>query len=320
MLLDFSRIPPTDEKMVVGNVVDLGHNPIPQSPAHEDSGAIVDLNIDGARRAKVDGFYKSMSMPEYIAEEALSKSGLSDLWISPAHYKARRVEPANFAEADIGSAVHMLVLEPERAERLVITPPADVLGKNGSKNTSDYRKWHRTQVNDQAIVLGAEDLNSAYFMRDSILAHPRAIELLSEGNPEVSMLMTDGNGIRRKCRPDWLGSAYVDLKTSRSAKPEFFGKQAHDLHYHWSAAWTIDIGLELGSIIEQYFFIVVEKESPWPVTVFETPCELIEMARDEIAPLYATYRACMEYNHWPSYSNEIETLKFPRWAYKKKED
>ena len=265
-----------------------------------------------------DGHYKSLSMEDYLKEPGLSKSGLSDLWISPAHYKARKLEPKKFAAADLGSAVHALVLEPEKAEKMIITPPAIVLGKTGSKNTNAYRDWAAT-LDEGTIVLTTEEMDAANYMRDAVIAHPRASELLSEGFPEVSMFWTDGKDVRRKCRPDWVGSAYVDLKTTRSAKPEWFGKQAYELHYHWSAAWTVDIGLGLGSTIEQYYFIAVEKESPWPVCVFETPKELIEMARDEITTLYHKFRACTEYGAWPSYSDQIETLKLPAWAYKKKE-
>ena len=265
-----------------------------------------------------DGFYKSLPMEDYLKEPALSKSGLSDLWLSPAHYKARKLEPKKFAAADLGSAVHALVLEPDQADKMIVTPPTILLGKNGAMSTNACKDWIAAQ-DPGVIVLNAADYDAAQCMRDAVIAHPRAAELLQGGNPEVSMVWTDGKGIRRKCRPDYMGAAYVDLKTAKTAKPEWFGKQAYDLHYHWSAYWTIEIGRNLGSSIDQYFFIAVEKESPWAVCVFDTPQELIEMAEAEIAPIYATYRACLEYDTWQSYSDQIETLKFPAWAYKKKE-
>jgi hypothetical protein len=266
-----------------------------------------------------EGFYKQLSMSEYLSAEGLSKSGLSNLAISPAHYKARLLEPVTFKGADIGTAVHLLVLEPESAERKLFTPPGDVLGKNGSKATNAYKEWAAAQDSD-AIILSRDDFEAAHYMRDAIIAHPAASELLSGGNPEVSMLWTDGNGIRRKCRPDYLNGNYIDIKTARSAKPEVFGKQAYDLHYHWSAAWTIEIGWGLNAGIVKYYFVVVEKETPWAVSVFETPQNLIDLAREEIAPIYATYRACVEYDTWPGYGDDVQQLEFPRWVFKKQRE
>lgn len=268
-----------------------------------------------------DGYYKSLPIEEYIKEPGLSKSGLSDLWVSPAHYKARQLEPKKFAAADLGSAVHALVLEPERAESIIVTPPVEVLGKNGAKSTNSYKEWVGLQ-DKGALILSADEYDAAQSMREAVLTHPRAAELLSNGNPEVSMFWTDGDGLRVKCRPDYLGDTgyYVDLKTTVCAKPNVFGRQAHNLHYHWSAAHTNVVGKGLsGEPNLPYYFIAVEKELPFSVCVFETPKELMDLAVDEIMPLYTRYKLCKEFDQWQSYSTEIEPLTFPRWAYKRED-
>jgi exodeoxyribonuclease VIII len=265
-----------------------------------------------------DGFYKKLPMADYLAEDALSKSGLSNLAISPAHFKARQIEPKTFAGADLGTAVHLLVLEPERAEQIIFTPPKDT----GRKSTNAYKEWV-SSLDPGAIILSREEFEAAHYMRDAILSHPAASELLSNGFPEVSMFHTGADGIRRKCRPDWMSDkAYVDIKTARSASPDGFGRQAYELHYHWSAFHTIDIGKHLNPDIEffRYYFVVVEKEAPWCVAVYETPGDLIELAAADIQSLYAQYRACIEYNTWPGYDSEVQQLKLPRWAYKKEEE
>jgi len=264
-----------------------------------------------------DGFYKKLPMVDYLAEDALSKSGLSDLAISPAHYRARKLEPKTFDGADLGSAVHMLVLEPERAEKLIFTPPKDT----GRKSTNAYKEWV-SSLEAGALILSREEFEAAHYMRDAILSHPAASELLSDGFPEVSMFHTGADGLRRKCRPDWMSDkSYVDIKTARSASPGEFGRQAYNLHYHWSAFHTCDIGERLGKVFSSlYYFIVVEKEAPWCVAVYETPPDLIDLAAAEITPLYAQYRACLEYNTWPGYDAEVQQLKLPRWAYQKQEE
>ncbi len=265
---------------------------------------------------RADGFYRKLPIGQYLADDALSKSGLTDLAISPAHYQHRRFEPVAFPAADLGLAVHMLVLEPERAQQMVATPPPEVLGKGGTANTGAYREWAEA-MEEGTVILKKSEWEAAHQMARAVFDHPAARALLQGGNPEVSMFWTDQRNARRKCRPDYLGECYVDLKTTVSAHPEAFGRQAHNLKYHWSAAWTIDIGRGLGAGQLDYYFIAVEKAAPWCVAVYEVPAELVELARDEIAPVYARYMACREYDAWPGYGDEVQTLHFPRWAYPK---
>jgi hypothetical protein len=268
-----------------------------------------------------NGFYKSLSMDDYHAAEGLNKSALSDLAISPAHYKARKLEPKTFAAADLGTAVHLMVLEPEMSEAIIITPPKEVLSKSGGKNTNAFREWVSAQPDD-CIILNTDEYDQAQYMRDAVIGHPRYIDLLTGGNQEVSAFWTDPQGLTRKCRPDYLNDAYaVDLKTAISAHPAQFGRQAYNLHYHWSASWTLDIIAAItGGYSREYIFVCVEKEPPYAVACYSTPQEIIDMARNEIAPIVAQYRACLETDIWPGYSDQIEPLQYPKYAFKKQED
>jgi len=269
----------------------------------------------------MDGFYKTLPMPDYHQTEGLSKSSIADLAISPAHYKARRLEPTTFPGADLGTAVHMLVLEPELAEERIVTPPKEVLGKNGARSTNAYKDWVAA-LPEGAINLSESEYNTAQYMRDAMIGHPRYVDLLTGGHAEVSAFWTDEMGLTRKCRPDYLNDAYaVDLKTTVSAHPAQFGRQAYNLHYGWSAAWTLDILWSLtGGGRREYIFFCVEKEPPYAVACYSTPQDIIDMARDAIAPIVAQYRVCRETDIWPGFSTEIETLTYPRYAYKRQED
>ena len=263
------------------------------------------------------GFYKNLSLEAYLKADGLSKSGLVDLADSPAHYQARKLEPKTFPAADLGTALHMLVLEPHRADRFIVTPPAEVLGKNGSKNTNAYREWLEA-LPGGTIVLNQADYNAAQCMRDAVFAHPAASDILKAGNPEVSAFAfcEDGSGVLRKCRPDFLTEGPVlDLKTTVSANPEAFGRQSFSLQYHWSAAWSLDIikGLT-GANNRPYILVAVEKSLPWAVACYEVPQVLIDDAREKIALLLAKYRACLEIGAWPAYSESVETLFVPPWA------
>jgi exodeoxyribonuclease VIII len=267
------------------------------------------------------GFYKNLSLEAYLKADGLSKSGLVDLADSPAHYQARKVEAKSFPAADLGTALHMLVLEPHRAERFIVTPPLTILGKNGSRNTNAYKEWAES-LPGGTIILNASDCDSAQYMRDAVFAHSAASDLLRSGHAETSAFWEDGHGVLRKCRPDFLTDGPVlDLKTTVSANPEAFGRQSFSLQYHYSAAWSLDIikGLT-GANSRPYILVAVEKSLPWAVACYEVPQVLIDDAHEKIARLLATYRACLEIGSWPAYSDEVEPLFIPPWAIKKEKE
>jgi hypothetical protein len=274
------------------------------------------LNKQGGRM-KADGFFKHLPMDEYLSEPGLSKSGLSNLAISPAHYKSRLLEPKKFAAADLGTAVHLLLLEPELADKRVCTPPAILLGKNGAMSTNACKDWVKSQPED-SIVLNLDEYNSAFFMRDAVMAHPRYPELLQNGNPEVSAFYTDAAGTRFKIRPDYLTDGPVtDLKTTIDASPDGFGKQAYNLKYYWSAYLTTKVIEALGGGRREYNFFAVEKTAPFASAVYSTPTELLELAEREVEPLISLFKVCTEFGVWHGYSTEINPLEIPAWAKRK---
>lgn len=259
------------------------------------------------------GFYKAMSFENYLADPAISKSGLVDMAQSPAHYKERRENPKTFAAADLGSATHMMILEPERAERSIFTPPGNVLGKGGTRGTTAYREWAAAQE-PGAIILSREEFEAAHRMRDSVLHHPVAADLLSGGFPEISAIHYVSD-VRVKTRPDYLNDGYItDIKTTVDASPETFGRQAYNLKYYWSAylSGLILRGLEIGS--REYAYVAVEKTPPYPVAVYYCPPELVELAGREVEPLLRMFRACNDTGIWPGYEEDITPLRVPGWV------
>jgi hypothetical protein len=268
-----------------------------------------------------NGFYKSMSMADYHAADGLSKSALSDLAISPAHYKARKLEPKTFEAANLGTAVHMLVLEPERAETQIVTPPTILLGKNGAMSTNACKDWVALEQAKGSIILKADEYDQAQYMRDAVIGHPRYEDLLTGGHAEVSCFYTDQSGLTCKSRPDYLNDEYItDLKTTIDASPEGFGKQAYNLKYYWSAYHSNRIVSCLGAGKRRYIFLCVEKTPPFSVAIYWTPQELIDFAQHQIEPLYALYKSCIELDIWKGYSEEFEMLEIPQWAKKKMEN
>src|SRR5438045_5175013 len=209
---------------------------------------------------------------EYHAMRALSASGawlLAEecaakcLWGSP--WNPLYVTETK-SEFDIGVAAHLAVLEPERqAESIVLV------------EAGDYRTTKARDARDAARAAGLVPLlpyqvDIVRAIAGSIRAHPIASEAFRGGEAEVTLTWPDPDtGIPCKARPDYLpshGRWIVDLKTAASANPRTWRDQACRLGYHVRAAWYLD-GAEavLGQAPEEYWFVIVEKEPPYLVSV-----------------------------------------------------
>lgn len=258
-----------------------------------------------------------MTNAEYHSHPAISKSGLDRIDQSPAHYRAWLSEPRITTPAlTFGSACHAAVLESDTfGERYVVAPSGiDRRTKAGKELWESF-----TSKAAGREIITAEDLEKLANIRLSIFAHPVAEELLDpgSGNAEVSVFgVLDDVGV--KCRPDWLrdDGIVVDLKTTDNAGPNAFSRSVAKYRYHVQAAFYSDL-LEAvtGEPVKAFVFIAVEKAPPYAVSVYELDAETLEVGRSAYQRNLDTFRRCLEANNWPAYSDAIETLTLPRWAF-----
>ena len=276
-----------------------------------------------------DGFYQ-ISNAEYHADPALSKSGLSDISHTPKKFKVnRQIEHKSSPVFDLGTAAHAAILEPDKYWEMVAVPPPDLLAKNGALSTKVAKEWKAEQEDKGKVVIKQDFQNKVEAMAENVLERPEHSEakaLLTGGHAELSGFWEEtefGAPFMLKIRPDYLpgGNLVVDLKTDIDASPEAFARKTFNLKYHWSA-WLTCRGLEYltGERHDQYFFVVVEKEIPFDVAVYEVPTYAFELARRQIRPLLERYSRCLEADDWPGYENKRILLDFPAWALKDLDD
>jgi PDDEXK-like domain of unknown function (DUF3799) len=262
---------------------------------------------------------------EYHALRALSASGawrLAEecaakfLWRSPWN-------PLYVAETrsdfDIGVAAHLAVLEPERQTRNI------VLIEGG-----DYRTTKAREARDAARAEGKVPLLPYQFdivraIAGSIRAHPIASHAFRDGEAEVTLTWQDReSGVPCKARPDYLprhGRWLVDLKTAASANPRSWRDQAYRLGYHARAAWYLD-GAEavLGRQPEEYWFVIVEKEPPYLVSVVSFDEDALAWGRTLNRKACQRFAAAAAANDWPGYRDPGQNhdrafrIGLPVWA------
>jgi len=273
-----------------------------------------------------DGFYQ-ISNADYHKDPAASKSSLVDFGHTPKKFKTQRqIEHKSTPIFSLGTAAHAAILEPDTYWQTVAVPPPGLLAKNGALSTKVAKEWKAEKEAEGKTVIKQKDQDMVEAMAENVLERPEhseARELLTGGVAELSGFWKEDEfgpvPFFLKVRPDYLpgGNIVVDLKTDIDGSPDAFGKKAFNLHYHWSA-WLTCRGLEhlTGERHNKYYFVVVEKEIPFDVAVYEMPDYAFEIARREIEPLLERYSRCLEADIWPGYENRRIMLDFPAWALK----
>ena len=254
---------------------------------------------------------------EYHAHDFISKSGLDRIDQSPAHYQAWLSEPRITTPAlTFGSACHNYVLERETFDDRYVVAPSGI-----DRRTKAGKEVWEAFTSEAAgrEIISADDMDKLVAMRASIIEHPVAEELLDPGSgrAEVSVFGELEN-VAVKCRPDWLrdDGIVVDLKTTDNAGPGAFTRSVAKYRYHVQASLYSDLLQAVtGEPVKAFVFIAVEKNPPFAVSVYELDAESLEVGRAAYQRNLDTYRRCLEANHWPAYSDAIETLTLPRWAF-----
>ena len=262
-----------------------------------------------------------MDNAAYHAHSAVSKSHLDLIARSPLHYWARyldpeRVTPEPTPAMRLGTALHTHVLELSRWDEQIAIAPGDI-----NRRTKEGREqWAAFEAAAmRKTVITADDAAQVMAMGRAVLRHPAAAMLLGlPGKAETTHMWTDaGFGLECKCRPDWLtddGSLVVDLKTTKDASPRGFKQSVANYRYHVQAAWYLH-GLEqaTGRRPDQFIFICVESTAPYACAVYAADAEMIERGHDQAMRDLAKLAVCRAADHWPSYSEQIETLGLPAW-------
>ena len=260
------------------------------------------------------GIYDGLPMDEYHRMAALSSSGIKKLLRSPAHYLVERTQSRAPTESmRIGTAVHTLLLEPDRAGEIVVMPEFNRRTKDGK---AEAEAWLARNADRQAF--DAETFERIHRAAEAARAHPAASELLSDGIAERSILWRDAKtGAQCRARYDWHRSdgGIVDVKTAQDASPEGFRRAIGAFQYHVSAAWYF-LGAEhvLNATPAFWAFVVVETEPPFGVAAYVLDADSIRAGMSLCHRAVELFARCTESAAWPSYPATVEPITAPGWA------
>lgn len=281
---------------------------------------------------------RGMPSEVYHKMPALSNSGLKTLLNCPAKYYYKYLsgeyEPKEKPYFKIGKAAHKYILEGrEEFEKEYWHNPYSEFKKDELiefLKTFGYddsiKKYlvadlmqlvlEKAEIEPKAIHLTASELNQIVCMAKSINADIKCKNALSQkGESELSFFWQDGRtGIWLKCRPDFLPydcKNIPDYKTAESANPETFFNTFIKYGYHVQAAmYRMGIKEVTGIDVENFFFIVQEKEAPYITQIFNPATDhIITWGEKAIYAGIEKYLECKERDLWEGYSDKIIEMR-----------
>ena len=272
------------------------------------------------------GLYDNLSMEDYHADPALSRSDLMQLKRNPMKFKVQKNLIKDKSDAfNIGTAGHAAILEPATYWDNIAVAPTSVLGKNGSRNTNKYRDWAADSARIGKTIITQDQSAMVQGMVESVFsnpAHTTAASIFSNRQAivEQSIFFKDAtHGFICKVRPDIRlthhAKVLTDLKTCQDASQDAFSRDSARYGYDVQAAYYLTgASRATGDDYQDFLFVCVEKEPPFCVAVYRADSEMVNAGRQKIRPLIELYNQCLNSNQWPGYPDQVVDLSLPRWA------
>ena len=270
------------------------------------------------------GVYPDIPEEAYHADpvrgRSLSQSGAKTLLDCPARFEWERDHPSEPSDdMDIGSAAHTMILG---SGPKVVELPFDTY------NTKKAREAKTEAKVAGQIPLLRHRYAAVVEMADALRANPLAARLFDPncGRAEVTLVWDcPTTGVRRRARLDWLPDPdparrflVPDLKSTRSVAPRSFARSMADYGYHQQAATYLEGVRELGLTDDpdaEFVFVTQEKKPPYLVGFYTPDADALAEGARLSRKACALYRECVETGRWPSYSDQIEPLPLPAYAY-----
>jgi hypothetical protein len=260
-----------------------------------------------------EGVY-DISNNEYHSSNGISRSMLMEFKRSPYHYWFKylsgraKIEDATPA-MNLGNAVHTLALEENKFDDEFYICTQATKPRRGS---APHEKMMAEAQGK--IVLTRDEYLQAVMMAKAIKEDEYAAPLLEGCLIERSIYFTHKEtGLLVKARPDaFSGSIVCDLKTTADAREHKFQTSAMAYGYFIQAAIVKNAMESIGTPMDEFVFICVEKEEPYAVASYVTKPEALEYGDKQFNDLMRGLKQCMDSNKWPSYG--IKDLDLPGYA------
>lgn len=262
-------------------------------------------------------YYKDgISNHDYHSHPSLSKSQLDYFIKSPSRYiwaKNAPVDEEKLKTFDFGTAMHALILEPDRFdEEYVLAPDVNRATKIGKETWANF-----IIENPDKTILSNDDWIKLHISKESVMAHPVARKIFeAKGISERSYFWTDKEtGVACRCRPDreltnmqW----FADVKTTPVV--DSFHKSTIDYGYYiQDPFYSMGYEAVTGEPLKKFVFVVIAKTvecGKYPVDCQVIPEEVRHYGKQIIREELVKFARCLDKGNFSS----ITTMEFNKWA------
>lgn len=235
----------------------------------------------------------------------VSNSRLSAFKRSPKHlihYLVNRPEPTN--AMSFGTAFHAFLLQPENFDSMfAVAPEVDRRTKDGK---AAFEAFSYNATEEGKTIISSFELFKMVQMASSVMTNPIASELIKSAiiTEKTVEWTNQETGIPMKGIIDGIGTEYMfDVKTCIDAEPRKFARDAYYANYHRQAAIYMDSHAE--QKMTDFYFIAIEKEEPYGVSVHRCSEYLLELGKKQYLDSIIEYRSWVEggmpeagYEYW----------------------
>jgi hypothetical protein len=291
------------------------------SPIITTAGAY--LGIDEADYHRAANLLPGPSLSSTGAKRLLTKSPRHFWFDSPMN--PGRPEPEEKPHLNIGKAAHDMVLLGERwGTHYHVLPDG--------YHSGHTKKWEEAIAAEEEareagkVIIRHQDAAVVEAVGKSIQSNPLAVKLLTNGEPEVTIVWQDKEtGVWLRCRPDFLPRKRIiipDLKFMADGSRKGFSRAIGNNGYALSAAMYLD-GIQAvhgDQWPAHWMHIVVEKDAPHVVALYELPREDVERGRWLYRRAVRQFAKCLSEDRWPGYSDEPSPCGLPAWEARQIDD
>lgn len=284
--------------------------------------------IKGKPREEIGpGIYTDVPYEAYSTFPGINYSKLKTLEAERtlAHARYAALHPTETKAKDLGHAIHLAVLEPHRFDEECMIAP--VVGDRRFKENKAIWKQFEAKAGGR-LLLTSEEGEMIQGIQENLAMHDLCRTLLTnKGMNELTLLWVDQEtGSPCKTRLDrytsyegW--SIILDVKSFGKVASRFeFEREAHRLGYWIQAALYYDAMEVLapfeGEGFRRFWWIVVEKEPPWCVRIFEADSEPLEWGRQQYRKRLRAWKQASDTGVWPGWDQGVELAGLPGWVYK----
>jgi len=233
--------------------------------------------------------------PEFLKTRPLSYSSLKAFKRSPLHYLHYLTSTKEKTPALIfGGVVDVLILTPDQFElKYVVAPEIKRTTKEGKIQWDELVKLAGGKE-----IISQEMFQSACNIRDAVMENKKSREIIDQVGTVQRKINWDSDDLPHVMFSDMdstEGNFICDLKSAASAEPEEFQRSAFNFGYHIQAALYLEAFRKKMFRFPRFIFMVVEKEPPYSVAVFDKISEsFFKLGMQEIDTLRTQFKYCME--------------------------